>query len=99
MFRGTTPTLTFNLSMPVANISEAFVTLMQNHKIIVQKTGKNVTARGSAISCKLTQQETLMLSTSFPLEIQLRIKMTDGTALASEIFTVQVGRILRDGEI
>lgn len=40
-----------------------------------------------------------MLQPNINVEIQLRIRLSDGTALASKIFNVTVDRVLKDGEI
>ena len=47
----------------------------------------------------LTQEETLKLGVSDRTEIQLRVRLADGNALASQIFAVSTERILKDGVI
>lgn len=53
------------------------------------------------LSVRLPQEETLKLIAQRNLraEIQLRVLTRDGEALASNIETVDVGRILKDGVI
>ena len=47
----------------------------------------------------LTQEETLKLDAKKPVEVQLRVRLLTGTALATDPESVPAGRILRDGVI
>ena len=99
MRRGTTPTLIFDLPFDTSMITEAWVTVAQGGENVIDKTTVDCVFEGNSISVKLTQAETLALNSSTRTEIQLRVRTVDGDALASDIFTENAERILKDGEI
>ena len=98
MIRGTTPTLQFVLPF-AANIIDvldiAFSQQLQPYapaQIVLDKNLSDCTLDGDTISLVLSQEDTLALSSAQDVEIQLRI-LSNGSALASQIITVPVGRI------
>ena len=104
--RGTTPKLIFtvNSEIDLEQIEEIWITTQ-----IIQKNAarKERTYTKSAceinyslrtIECMLTQKDTLDMNDNL-CYIQLRIKMNDGTAYASEIYEEQVGKVLNGGVI
>lgn len=102
MIRGTTPTLQFVLPF-AANIIDvldiAFSQQLQPYapaQIVLDKNLSDCTLDGDTISLVLSQEDTLALSSAQDVEIQLRI-LSNGSALASQIIAVPVGRILKDG--
>lgn len=102
MTRGTTPTLQFVLPF-AANIIDvldiAFSQQLQPYspaQIVLDKNLTDCTIDGDTVSLVLSQEDTLALSSAQDVEIQLRI-LSNGSALASQIITVPVGRILKDG--
>lgn len=99
MFRGTTPTLKFTLPFGADRLSCAWITLAQNKKDIIDKPITECACAENALTVTLTQEETLLLNSDCKTEIQIRVKTADGKALASKIFVVDTGRILKDGEI
>ena len=99
MIRGTTPTLKFNLPFNADFISVCYITLSQSGRTVIEKTIDDCTLAGNIIECKLTQKETLYLSDTKDVEIQLRCKTAEGEPLASKIFKCSVERILKEGEI
>lgn len=99
MIRGTTPTLKFGLPFEVNIIEKASIVLSQNGSVIIDKSLDDCKVEGQALILKLTQSETLKLREGTKTEIQVRIRTHDGTALASNIITVNTNRILKDGEI
>lgn len=99
MFRGTTPTLKFTLPIETSAIAAAYISVEQNRRVILEKSIEDCTLSGNTISVKLTQEETLKLGVSDRTEIQLRVRLADGNALASQIFMVPIDRILKNGVI
>ena len=99
MFRGTTPTLNFKLPFAADTIADGFISIAQNRRVVIDKPISDWIISGNTIKVTLTQEETLRLRASNTTKIQLRVKLADGTALASKIFTVSTERILRDGVI
>ena len=99
MIRGTTPTLEFGIPFSVDLIEKASIVLYQRHSIVIEKTLDDCEAKDQTLIIKLTQLETLKLKEGIKTEIQVRIRTHDGTALASDIISVDTYRILKDGEI
>lgn len=101
MIRGTTPTLEFTLPFDTSLIAEMYVTMTQNGKTVLEKTLSDCNCSGTSVSLTLTQEETLKLQQQLrsQAEIQLRVRTTAGEVLASDIMSVYVGRILKEGVI
>lgn len=99
MIRGTTPTLEFVIPFDTGQIAEAFVTLSQNGKVLVDKPLSDCACNENKLTVKLTQEETLKLQCDCITEIQIRARTISGDAVASNIMRVTAGRILKDGVI
>ena len=101
MIRGTTPTLEFTLPFDTSLIAEIYVTMTQNGKTVLEKTLSDCNCSGTSVSLPLTQEDTLKLQQQprSQAEIQIRVRTTAGEALASDIMSVYVGRILKEGVI
>lgn len=99
MIRGTTPTLEFKIPFDTSLLAEAWVTLSQNGVVILNKELEDCSCGENTLSVKLTQEETLKLDCERKTEIQIRARTTADEALASNIITVNTGRILKDGVI
>ena len=101
MIRGTTPTLEFTLPFDKSLIAEIYVTMTQNGKTVLEKTLSDCNCSGTSVSLTLTQEDTLKLQQQprSQAEIQIRVRTTAGEALASDIMSVYVGRILKEGVI
>lgn len=99
MRRGTTPTLTFTLSIPVDTITLLNIAFAQRRKVVIERNLQNVDLDRSnnIIKVTLTEEETLKLSSdNSPMEVQLRVGVGD-SRMASDIFEVNVDRILKGG--
>ena len=102
MRRGTTPTLELTLTGVDAIASDKiYVTLKQSQREIT-KTNEDLSIESgeseSVINLYLSQQETLSLRTG-TCEIQVRGINALGDAWASDIATINIKEILRDGVI
>lgn len=95
--RGSTPTNVFNVNVDLTGAT-VFVSYSQNNKVIVEKTGADVTIESDKITVELSQTDTLSFQNG-RTEIQIRYVMSDGTADASNIIAVDAQRILKDGVI
>ena len=96
MRKGTTPTHTFVLPFSVDMIAAARIVYAQNGAVLFVKTGDDLTMEGNKIETKLTQAETMVCHGDGYIEIQLRVRTTDGEVMASDIERVYVGRCLGD---
>lgn len=99
MFIATTPTLKFTLPFETSTIAAGYITIAQGKKNIIDKPLSDWTCSGTDVTVKLTQQETMLLCPDASVEVQMRIRLNDGTALASRIFQLTAERVLKDGEI
>lgn len=102
MIRGTTPTLTFTLPFDVNEALKLWLTFSQKHEEVFTLEKEDLNIEENVITCRLTQQQTLSLKCNTPVEIQIRVAFTNESfddALASEIITTSMQRILKDGEI
>ena len=97
MRQGTTPKHTFTLPFSVPGNSVVRVIYAQNGEIVLVKTGSDVDVLVNEVSTTLTQEETLSFdSNAQNTEIQIRILMPDGSAVASDIIRVSVKKCLED---
>ena len=98
MKRGTTPTNTFKTNIDLTGAT-VFLTYSQRGRVVLEKTGDDLEISAEAIVTRLTQKDTLGFDALQKVSIQIRYVFPDGTAGASNIMTVAVGEILKDGEI
>lgn len=99
MRQGTTPTHTFRLPFDVSILSRVRIIYAQNGRVVLVKTGGDVTLSGNTAETKLTQEDTLSFSSSYPVEIQVRVLTLAGDVQNSDIVTVSVGRCLESEAI
>ena len=107
MTRGTTPTHTFTLpdDLKTTTISALYITYDQHGTTVLEKTLSDVTINGGVITCTLTQADTLKFEVldqrcgCDKVDVQVRLKTSDGVAMASDIMPVPIRDILKDGEI
>ena len=107
MTRGTTPTHTFTLpdNLKTATISALYITYAQHGTTVLEKTLSDVTINDGVIICALTQADTLKFEVldqhcgCDKVAIQVRMKTSDGAAMASDIMRIPVQDVLKDGEI
>lgn len=98
MIRGTTPTFSFRLPFETSEIKSAFITI-RSKRVEVEKGLDDCTLNGRIIETKLTQEETLKLPKDNDAKIQLRVLTNDDEALATDIYTIKVSEILKEGVI
>ena len=89
----------FTLPFSTELLAEAYVTLSQNKKVVIDKSLDECEVSGNRLSVKLTQADTLLLDSDHKTEIQIRARTHEDEALASDIITVNTDRILKDGVI
>ena len=107
MTRGTTPTHTFTLpdNLKTATISTLYITYAQHGTTVLEKTLDDVTNNNGVLTCTLTQADTLAFEVldqhcgCDKVDVQVRLKTSDGVVMASDIMPVPIRDILKDGEI
>lgn len=99
LYRGTTPTLTFNLSIYIMGNEKFVVTFRQHNTIILKKSQEEIIFNGNnskQFKVKLSQEEALMFSHKYPIEVQIRAKYPDGSAIAANKMEFYLKEILDD---
>ena len=94
MIIGTTPLHTFTIPFDSGLIDKARVIYSQNGQPVLKRD--NCTLDGNLIKVKLTQEDTLSFTASYPVDIQVRVVLHDGEALVSSINKVSVEKCLEN---
>lgn len=99
--RGSTPTHVFNVPIDLTNATSVFVTYKQIDGMVTVERNKSqldsITA--TKITVSLTQAETLSFTERVKCEVQIRAKLSDGSALVSNEIAFKVGKTLKSGVI
>ena len=98
IFQGSTPSLYFNTNAPLQNvgIKAIYLTLRQCGVIVLEKTGPFVQiVDNDTVKIKLTQEETMLLSSKFEIEPQLRIKYNDGSVVVSDKVPFMIEEVIK----
>lgn len=99
IYRGTTPKLVFKVNFNTALVEKIYITFSQKDRKPVDKELSDCELEEGKVIVKLTQKDTLSFVSKFPVKIQIRVKLTDGTATATKTIEKTVVDILKDGEI
>lgn len=94
MICGTTPTHVFEIPLLKSEIIEAWVMYAQGCRLILTKKTDALQIEDNKITCTLTQDETLKFEPRKMVDVQLKIKLTAGEVVASEITQVPAYVIL-----
>lgn len=100
MRRGTTPTHKFKVPIDLTSAEVIYMTYKQpGGAKVLEKSKEDMEISETEILIDLTQADTLALSTIGDVEIQCRARYPDGKAVASQIISVPVKKILKEGII
>lgn len=99
MRRGTTPIHTFTTDIDLTDAEVIYITYEQTGAVVMEKQKEDLTITADSISVKLTQEETLTFTLGKPVEMQIRAKFADGTAVASQVMQTKADVILKEGVI
>lgn len=94
MIRGTTPTHIFTIPFATNIISCVRIIYAQNDEVLFEKQTADCTLGEQTISTTLTQEETLLFDCKYLVQIQLRILLNDGSALASKVNYISLEKCL-----
>ena len=97
MRRGSTPTHVFTVDLDLTD-ANIYVSYEQDGRVIIEKTGEDLTVTPNSVTTSLTQEDTLSFHPGEVL-IQLRYVKPSGEADASNILRAQFERIIKDGVI
>lgn len=98
MFKGTTPTHTFNIPIDSSLVKTAKITYTQRDKEVLVKRTEDCTFEGKKIVTKLCQEDTFKFEHNTIVTIQLRVLTNSGDVLASDLIMTSVGKCL-DNEV
>ena len=100
MRRGTTPTLILEMpaEIPVKDLDEAVLSVEQRNKEVIEKRLSEMTIdeATNTMEIMLMQEETLLLQDSRIADVQLKVKLADGSVIASDVIRVPVSEILNE---
>ena len=94
MFKGTTPTHTFNIPIDTSLIKEVKITYSQKDKEILVKRTNDCTIGKDAITTRLSQEDTFLFESNNIVTIQLRVLTLGGDAMIAEPIMIAVGKCL-----
>ena len=78
----------------------AAIAVAQAGQVKIEKTLPDVHLDGNVVSCTLTEAETLSLTAGRGIDAKIQLRVgVGGQRMASQVFTVPVERILRDGAL
>lgn len=103
MIRGTTPSIKFHITsmFEFETIEEVWITLKTwetEETFKYSATEVDIDAENKTITISLSQEDTLAFEDG-TVELQLRLLDTNHLAYATDIFEVEMKRILKDGVI
>lgn len=101
MRRGTTPTITINVDADLSGYDEVYLTLASRSATVErskEQLGIVASEAGCTMEVSLTQAETLRFRAGDTASAQIRAKSGD-SAIATDIATVPIAGILKDGAI
>lgn len=98
MKRGTTCKHIFRTNVDLTNAT-VYVSYMQGKSIVIEKTNSNIIIQQRKVIINLSQEDTLSFKAGQTVSCQVRYVLEDGKADASNIITISVQDILKDGEI
>ena len=94
--RGSTPTIRFKLHTDASAIDLLHISFAQFRKIVITRNLSDIEIDGEVISCKLTEEETLALTSNGILYVQVRAGI-NGDRPVTPIYQIEVLPILEGG--
>lgn len=95
--RGTTPTHTFNVDVDLRQCEVVYLTYRQGN-VSLDKPKEELVITADKIEVYLSQKDTLKFKPK-EVQAQIRARFPDGTAIASNIMTLDMDAILKEGVI
>lgn len=106
IYRGTTPSVTLNVrgvDLSDASVWPTVIVTVENCRNTFDANRDQLaiakTDGGCTVTLELTQTQTLLMRKLQKTLVQLRAKDADGHAIATEVASVAVEDIIKDGEI
>ena len=80
-------------------VEVVYITYVQNHNTVFEKTIDDCTFGEGRISVDLSQEETLRLSDKIAIKAQIRVRLKNGMTTKSNIVEARTDYLLKDGMI
>lgn len=98
---GCTAINTFTYPFSEVESEAVYITYRQRSGTIIEKTKEDITFHDDKqqVDVYLTQEDTLAFKQDEQVEIQIRVKLADGSAVKSNIVKTTSDRILKKGVI
>jgi hypothetical protein len=89
----------FTLPFNREDVQVIYITYQQDRKTIFEKDINQCEFSDGTVSVNLTQEDTLKLNDNSTVEIQIRLKLADGSATKSQIIETYADEVLKNGVI
>lgn len=103
IIRGTTPTIIISIQTEIdlSELSAAWIYISQQNKVRVCKDLDDITIdqEEMTLSIIFSQEDTLALKAGIEAFFQIRLRMEDGTALATTAQKITIKEVYKDGII
>ena len=83
----------------IINLSIFSLILIYSSNELEYNFNTTISENDKVLTFRLTQEDTLKLDEKVPAEMQVRAKTNTGTAPASNVVEISVGKILKEGII
>ena len=94
--KGCTCKNTFSIPFAESEIKVIFITYQQKGKTVIEKSLPDCTFSDGKVSVVLTQEDTLLLAENEYIEIQIRVRLHDGTLTKSKIVETYTDKVLKN---
>ena len=101
MKRGTTPTISFKTPYKATLIEDGYITFSRKGQVFkeIEFSDDRVSIQDGFILVTFTQEDTLEFNSRASYSVQLRILLQGDKAVASNIISMPIGSILKNGVI
>ena len=96
LYKGTTPTHTFEVGIDTNIIATVKIIYAQNNKIVLTKNTEDCLISDGVISVQLSQEDTFLFDQNLDVEIQIRIITSGDDSICSDIIKTEVMRCLEN---
>lgn len=97
--RGCTVQNSFTFPFESSEVEALYITYVQLGSVVFEKTLADCLIGGGVLTTDLSQEDTLKLLTGQKIQIQIRVRLTDGRATKSNILETKTDDVLKDGVI
>ena len=95
---GTTPKHTITIDLDTSLIQKLKITYAQKDKVILTKYKDDCVLSGNVVTVQLTQEDTFLFNKQELIQIQMRVRKTDGNVLGTDVKTVSP-KVCLDDEV